>query len=97
MTGGELVESRSVSLGDVISGVSADYLEAFGWPWFHEQDATEWIAFIGRHFAMAEAAAMAGAWERRHEIEELLSAGETAPPMIVASRHRSHHAGSRRP
>jgi hypothetical protein len=83
---GELVESRSLLLGDVISGVGAGYLDAFGWPWFDEQDATEWIDFIGRHFATAEAAAMAEAWERRHEVEELPGAEETFTPMIIASR-----------
>jgi hypothetical protein len=56
-----LVEVRHLLLQQELDGLDAGYLDAFGWPWFDEQDLTRWWEFISRHFATGEASAIADA------------------------------------
>ena len=66
----DLVEARRAVLQVELDGLEAGYLDAFGWPWFDEQDLTGWWDFIARHLAAGEAAAMADARERQDEAPE---------------------------
>ena len=86
----ELVESRRLLLQQELEGLDAGYLDAFGWPWFDEQDLATWLQFIEKHFAAGEAAATADARERRPELLGPADPDgdpvEMAPPMVLASR-----------
>ena len=82
---GDLVEVRRDLLQQELDGLEAGYLDAFGWPWFDEQDLTRWWDFVGRPVvATGEAAAIADARERQDEDpipEEPLA---MSPAMVVA-------------
>ncbi len=63
----ETVETRHLLLRQELDGLEAGYLDAFGWPWFDDQDLLSLYRFITAHFAAAEKAAMADAHARQAE------------------------------
>lgn len=83
----ELIDIRRGMLETELDGLAAGYLDAFGWPWFVEQDLVEWLDLITRHFAGVESAVLAAA---RSRLDEggwgPGGAADTPPPMVVAAR-----------
>ncbi len=79
-----LVEVRHLLLQQELDGLDAGYLDAFGWPWFDEQDLTRWWEFISRHFATGEASAIADARERQNEDPASDESLDTGLAMVVA-------------
>ncbi|SNR59458.1 hypothetical protein [Blastococcus mobilis] len=83
----ELIDIRRSMLEIELEGLAAGYLDAFGWPWFVEQDLVAWFDLITRYFADVESALLAGArsrldeggWGRRDVVD-------MPPPMVVAAR-----------
>ena len=83
----DLVTLRRSTLAVELDGLAAGYLDAFGWPWFAEQDLTGWFDLISRHFRAVEAAVLAGA---RSRLEEggwgSSDAAGMPPPVVIAAR-----------
>ncbi len=83
----ELIDIRRSMLEIELDGLAAGYLDAFGWPWFVEQDLVAWFDLITRYFADVESAVLAGApsrldegdWGRRDVVD-------MPPPIVIAAR-----------
>jgi hypothetical protein len=83
----ELIDIRRSMLEIELDGLAAGYLDAFGWPWFVEQDLVAWFDLITRHFADVESAVLAGARSRLDE--DGWGRGDAVdmpPPMVIAAR-----------
>lgn len=65
----DLVETRRMLLAQELAGLEAGYLDAFGWPWFDEQDLGRLYGFVAEHFDSAEEKALADARSRRAEAD----------------------------
>lgn len=63
----DMIETRRLLLQQELDGLKAGYLDAFGWPWFDDQDLLSLYRFITAHFPAAEKAAMADADARQAE------------------------------
>ena len=83
----ELIDIRRGMLEIELDGLAAGYLDAFGWPWFLEQDLVEWFDLITRHFPDVESAVLAGARSRLDESGwGRGDAVDMPPPVVIAAR-----------